>query len=493
MAKTKTWWGKVTGEISKLRNQFQQSLGNFFVTGSASYSLDSTTVDYKLARELYDNTRDDYKLGGGFAAPIINVKAGFMGVPSFSSVDEEAQETLNSFIEANRSKIYGTLVNSMRDGDAYVWITNAPMESGLYPEYNNRIMYNIIPPERVETLLDPVTGEVVVYKITTPMQWVDEDGEKKCTITHFLRSGQVETQIEGDQPPNVQQGTVDTGLDYIPMVHFKNKGYNMQYGQSELEPIEPFLKAYHDVMLHAMQGSKMHSTPKLTFRLSDVESFLQVNMPDAYEQIKQGQSPSISLDGREIIFLQDDDESEFLEVTSAIGDATTLLKFIFYNIVDASETPEFVFGVHTPSSQASVTEQMPVLIRAIEAKRDHFSDSFDRLARIVLDLTANTENMLFGTYETELVWDNIDPRTDNQVAEELNTTITALSTAVSSGLMSDKSAVDFLAKMVDTMLPYDEGEAERIKKYELNKYRMPDSEDLEKELETIKNKLGDVS
>lgn len=231
----------------------------------------------------------------------------------------------------------------------------------------------------------------------------------------------------------------------------------------------------------------MHSTPKLTFRLSDVESFLQVNMPDAYEQIKQGQSPSISLDGREIIFLQDDDESEFLEVTSAIGDATTLLKFIFYNVVDASETPEFVFGVHTPSSQASVTEQMPVLIRAIEAKRDHFSDSFDRLARIVLDLTANTENTLYGTYETELVWDNIDPRTDNEVAEELLTTTKALSIAVKQGLMSDKSAVDFLAKTVDTMLPYDEGEAERIQIAELNRYRSPDTSDLESLLKRLKD------
>lgn len=492
----KTWWGKITGEISKLRNQFQQSLGNFFVAGASggtTYVLDSSKVDYKLARELYDNTRDAYKLGGGFAAPIVNTKASFMGVPDFSSTDEEAQEVLNTFVEVNRSNIYSTLLNAMRDGDAYVWITNTTSDNELFPEQSNRIMYNIIPPERVETLLDPVTGEVITYKITTPMKWADSDGEKECTITQFLTAGQVETQIEGDQPPNVQQGTVDTGLDYIPMVHFKNKGYNMQYGQSELEPIEPFLKAYHDVMLHAIQGSKMHSTPKLKFKLDSVEDFLQINMPDAYEQIKQGEVPSLSLDGRELIILQGEDDSEYLEVASAIGDATTLLKFIFYNIVDASETPEFVFGVHTPSSQASVTEQMPVLIRAVEAKRDHFAGAFDRLARIVLDLTAKTENQLFETYETELVWDNIDPRTDNEVAEELNMTITALSTAVSSGLMSDKSAVDFLARLVDTMLPYDEGEAERIKKYEMNKYRMPDSEDLEKELETIKNKLGDVS
>lgn len=485
----------IAGEVSNMRVP-NVGLGSFYTGTAPTYRLDSSKVSTRLARALYDNTDERYKLGAGFAAPVVNAKVGFMGMPTFISDDEGAMEALREFVEENKGRIHDTLVGSLRDGDAYVWLTTQDIgDSELYPEQNVKINYNIVPPERVETLIDPTTGEVQVYKITTPMEWVDkEDEAKQCTVTQFVTRGQIDTVIEGDKPPHIDEGIEKLPYNFIPIVHFKNRGYNMQYGQSELEPIEPFMKAYHDVMLHAMQGSKMHSTPKLKIKTEDVKGFLANNLSDEQlDALSRGEQVEISLENKELIILTQDDEAGFIEATSAIGDARDILKYLFFNIVDASETPEFVFGVHTPSSQASVKEQMPVLIRGVEAKRDHFSDSFDLLARIVLRFVSINENVAFSTYATKITWDDIDPRSANEKAEELQSIVTALATAKQNGLISDQSAVDYLSTKINTMQTYEgdggKGEGELIKETLMRSYRMPDVSDLKEELKEIEKEL----
>lgn len=81
------WWGRITGEISKLRTAVT---GWSIRTGrlGGGYKLNSSRVDYTLARQLYDNTADNYKLGGAFAKPVVNTTVAFMGVPRFRSEDE---------------------------------------------------------------------------------------------------------------------------------------------------------------------------------------------------------------------------------------------------------------------------------------------------------------------------------------------------------------------------------------------------------------------
>ena len=108
----------------------------------------------------------------------------------------------------------------------------------------------------------------------------------------------------------------------------------MKYGQSDIEPIEPYVKAYHDVMLHALKGSKMHSTPKLKLTLKDVPRFLKNNfgVEDPVEFAKEG--GTINLDGHEILFFTEGENAEFIEVKSATGDAKGLLKLLFYWVIN---------------------------------------------------------------------------------------------------------------------------------------------------------------
>ncbi|MBO8169335.1 MAG: phage portal protein [Thermoanaerobacteraceae bacterium] len=498
------WLKRAVGEISKLRDNIFNSLGWRIIGGTygAPYRLNSSRVDYAKARALYDNTDDDYKLGAGFAKPVINTTVGFMGVPRFLSEDEDAQTVLDDFFSANVSKMQLTHRNALRDGDCFVWITREETEdAALYPEAKVRLVYNIIPPEQVKKInRDPLTGKPREYVLVSEHVWEDEDGAKKrAVITQRISRERRVIQIQGDNPPGIQPGEEKNSWGFIPIVHFKNEGDETdEFGKSDLEPIEPFLKAYHDVMLHAIQGSKMHSTPRLKLKLKDVAEFLKNNFGITDPQKFATDGGTINLDGHELLIFTDDEDAEFIEVRSAIGDAATLLKFLFYCIVDTSETPEFAFGVHTPSSLSSVKEQMPILVRRIARKREHFTEAWQLLARIVLAMTAQAEGKRFSTHATTLEWDEIDPRDEKDVAETLERVVNALVRAQQNALISQEAAVQFLAQYIETMNDYisDDpeipGERERIMKTRLMMMRLEDAQFLEKQKQEIDKELGQV-
>src|SRR5690606_16438405 len=98
------------------------------------------------------------------------------------------------------------------------------------------------------------------------------------------------------------------------------------------------------------------------------------------------------------------------------------------------------------------------------------------------------------TFATELQWVNIDPRTSKEISEELLNVVNALVTALGNNIISEKSAINYLAKLIDTMNEYEaeEGESEkdRIQQTRINRIRMPDSDNLQGQLDAI-NKLLD--
>jgi len=493
------WLYKAIGEISKLR---QSTVGLFgqLLWGRASipYVLNSSKVDYKLTRQLYHNTNDSYKLGAGFAKPIINTLAGFMGVPTFTIMDEDAQEVINDHVNRWVSRMQRTHQLDLRDGDCYVMLANLETDDILYPEAATRIEYIIIPPEQVYDIeLDPATHKPVTYILKSKHRWGEN---KEYTYIQRITKDIIEITVEGDAPEGVVTETAVNKWGFIPIIHFKNEPEETEkYGSSELEPIEPYLKAYHDVMLSAIQGSKMHSTPRLKIKLKDVGRFLQNNFPEAYQAVQKGQPASIELKGKELLIFQDDEDAEFIEARSSIGDSQALLQLIFYCIVDVSEVPEFAFGVHTPSSHASVKEQMPLLIRRVARKREQVTENWQLLARMLLAMYSKASGKRFLTHETTVTWDAVVERDEKDYAETLKYVVDALDTALQGGFISQDAAVDLLKQYVDTMYDYitDDselpGERERIMKTRLLQMRMEDSQFLESQKAAIDKELGQVS
>lgn len=481
----------IVGEISKLR---APSFGQYgwVISSRDVYSLDTSRVDYTLARELYHNTNDEYKLGAGFAKPIINTLAGFMGAPRFRCVDEEAKKVLDDYSMEWTSKMLRVHQLTLRDGDCFVYLYADKVNNILYPEREGTaIDFVIIPPEQVaDIVLDPVTHKPIGYVIQSQISW--DEGRRRYTYTQYITPEIIEVSAQGDVPEGVKVGQQPNPWGFIPIIHFKNEPEETQlFGTSELEAVEPYLKAYHDVMLHAMQGSKLHSTPRMKLQLRDVAGFLKNNFPDAWEDIQQGRPARLDLTGHELLIFTDEEDASFIEVRSAIGDAATLLKLLFYCIVDVSEVPEFVFGVHTPSSHASVSEQAPLLIRRVARKREMVTENWIMFARMVLAMYSRLTGKRFADYTVTITWDEVIERDERQYAETINTLTNALNVAVMGGFMSIDAAVDLLSQYVDTMSEYVSdnpeipGEREKIIKSWILRQRLEQNAGFNRQLEEM--------
>lgn len=459
------WLKRAVGEMSKLRifSTWSLNIKSFFIK---AWKLDSSEVDAALARALYDNTDDRYKLGAGFCRRVINAKSGFMGIPAFISEDPEAQKELDEFFGGNTSAMGQVHKKALIEGDCIVRITREETENALYPETKAHLVFNIIPKEQLDGIIrDPITRQPIQYAFSYTNEWYDDNGNLKRTyIKEIISATKRIIQQEGDLIPGLP-AEEDNNWGFIPIIHFKNEAdETREYGQSDLEPIEPFLKAYHDLLFNALQASHMHSTPRLKFKLKDVAAFLQNNFGIANPREFAEKGGTITLDGKEFFIFGDGEDAGFIEVQSPSSGINDLLKFLFYCIVDASETPEFMFGVHTPSALSSVKEQMPAFIRTITRKRQNFTDAWQRLARIVLAMKAQASGKQFTTYATSLEWDEVDPRDEKEFAETLNYLAQGLKMAIDGGFLSVQAAAEFLKTYIPTMLEFDSEESDETEK-----------------------------
>ena len=471
-----SWWQRLIGEISVLRTAGLQAFGFF-----TPYTLDSSRVDYNLTRELYRNTNDRYKLGAGFAKPIINTTAGFMGEPHFTHADPEADQELERAFQRWTGKVLRINRNTLRDGDVFARI--ALMPSRFKPD-EQQFELLLIPPEWVTPIVDPLTGGWQHVVIRHPVVVFDANGRKQqdYTIVETLTPTQRIIEADGRAPAEVraQNRTEANPWGFIPIVHFRNEAEeNQLFGLSDLEPVEPFMKAYHDVMLFAVQGSKLFSRPKAKFKLKDVQKFLSDNF--SQEEIKAGR---LKFAEKEIFLLQEQDDAAFITADSGLQGITTLLEFIFMCIVDVSETPEFAFGTAVASSKASVSEQMVPLARKIRRKRGQFEEYYSELASMYLAMWSKVDNRSLDTFQVDVGWDEISPRNDKEVAETVKTLVEGLTQAVEGNLMSIDAAAEFLREFVPSMLPWvdpdaDDDERRRVAKTFQMLARLRDGEGLD--------------
>lgn len=471
------------GEISVLRNYRPSGWGFKY---STPYRLDSSKVDYSLARELYRNINDKYKLGAGFAKPIINTTAGFMGAPSFTHQNKvaEADKALEEHMDRWTGKILRTNRNMLRDGDVYARIIQQPSRFNLKEESFD---LTLVPPEWVTPIPDPITGSLMEVAISYPIRKLDKDGREEFTYTLIERitAKTREFEFDGKAPQEAKDRyQKDAGANpwgFIPIVHFRNEAEEHQvYGCSELESVEPFMKAYHDTMLHAVQGSRMFSRPKASFALKSVDKFLRDNF--SADEIR---SKKLKFADKEIYLMQEGDKAGFITAESGSAGITTLLEFIFYCIVDVSETPEFAFGTAVASSKASVSEQMTPLAKKIQRKRGMAEEPYGELASMFLAMWSQVENVKLETYQVDTEWEELSPKDDKEVADTIKTLVDGLVTAVEGNLLSVPAAADFLREFVPTALPFedeeeDDDEQRRIVKYAAWQERLRDGEGWER-------------
>lgn len=400
MTRFREWISEfVNWSTSGLRSIYRINSTGFF---SDAPVFDKTRVDYDLARQLYRNDGGDTHLGAGFCKPIIDRTVEFIGIPQVSSDDETLDNRINDAIDRHwKPQIIEMLRNSMRDSLTYVRVWQPLADDPLTTD-DERVAGSLMiyDPERVTVIYDPRNpNRIIQATIVTDVEFADEiqpgadppRGSKPQTKTHKIwevitpESYRFYDQTDGKWLTSWQRNNT---ARIVPIMQVWNEyDSSLSGGQSDLESVYPFVKAFHNVLQQSLQAHSYHSTPKLRFKVSDVIGFLKSNFPDTIDPETMEPIPGASIPwkNREVLFIGEDEDIDFIEVKSVLGDSKTLLEFLIDCISIASETPEWAFmRVESGATQGNMNAQTVPFEKKIERKRSQYQTVIQQLVKMAL-------------------------------------------------------------------------------------------------------------
>jgi hypothetical protein len=428
---------------------------------TSPYRLDSSRVDVNLARKLYYNTDPRYKLGAGFARPAIDVPVGFMGVPRLMAEDKvgEGQEWLDRFTKDQAGNIIKAHKMALRDGEVLLRLRpkyRASAYQKLFGADDKDLEVALVPSEAFETIGDPEDNDALRgIKVKHVLIQYDSGGNpQEVVLFETVTADTIVLKYENDEFPRRE---FPNPMGFVPAVVLENEPERHQlHASSDLEPVEPYLKFYNDVMLHAGSASALHSTAKLVLRARDVERFVKNNFTDTEIDEKR-----LRFKNKDVLFFESGDPSintagssiyaegaEIIQASAPLGDTNTLLEFIFLNIVDVTEVPEWAFGGAIASSKASVGEQSAPLVHKVGRKRTMVEGAWALIGRMMLQTVTNTSERV--TVE----WDQLamrDLKTEGEAFRNFSDSLIALNEV---GIVSKITTTEILGKLNRDIIPY---------------------------------------
>lgn len=440
-----------------------------------SPSFQAKSVNYAVSRALYRNDGKETALGAGFARPIVDLQTEFIGLPQAASGDSDLDEFLNDAIQNFWApKILDIWRDSARDSLCIVRVRRPSSENPLVTQDERNVCYfEIVPPERCQIFYSR-SDQTMIEKATIihEIESLDDEGQRAQQRSGVLRGSKMwptrrEVIVEEISPDFYRYFNETTGewedeweeentWGFVPLLEVWNEyDETIQGGYSDLESAYPFIIAFHDVFAQTLQAHKAHSIPKAKFMLHDVEPFLMNNFPDSFESDSQGNpvpgtfNGEVSWKGTEIFFLKADENIEYLEARSVLGDSKTLMEFIFDCICVASETPAEAFMMPGRDRQAGQGNFMP-FTRKVWRKRTLFQTYVQSLIKMVLVINRMAPEIV------PLAWAEFNPKDILDRAQALQMDVSALEIAVERQWLSDASAARHLAKLIPEMGPVDE-------------------------------------
>jgi hypothetical protein len=394
---------------------FSGSLRSVWRTLASSFMpdrpvYDKTVVDFNFARQLYRNDGADTNLGAGFCRPIIDLSVEYIDLPRVTSDNDERDTHLNECIHDFWStNLLQCWRDAIRDSKTVFRFRQPDIANKLVTD-RDRLhgKIELIPPEACQFYYNPSDPDMVDKLVIT--HWIDmpqDDFEQNlldpAQSANAQRSPQTTEHqvIEVITPERIRffdltdnKELVSWGgsntFGFVPAAEVYNEyDVTLGGGQSDLEPIVPFIRAFHDVMLQTLQAHKYHSTPKLKFRLKDVVTFLKNNFPEVLDDTGRIVSgAAVKWSGREVLFIQPEEEIEFIEARSVLGDSKTLLEFLIECICIAAEVPKWAL-MKVETSNDKNAEARP-FEKKIERKRKNFNPFVQMMCKMALAATGQS-------------------------------------------------------------------------------------------------------
>lgn len=438
-------WNVMTGSI---RSGWRVIAGTFW---PGSPAFDKSTVNYDLCRQLYRNDGADSHLGGGFCRGIIDSAVNYMGIPNVSVDSDTLTDELNNAINVHwKEDLVQMFRNAMRDSKTIVRMWQPFADNPLTTEEERMsTKLTIIEPERINIFYDPRDPDKIIQAtIVYQIPWASDDmpptpepatGNAPKVDEHEV--WEVITPERGrfyDRTDNkwLTDWEYDNPYNFVPVVEVYNEyDSSLSGGQSDLEAVYPFIKAFHEVFLQALRAHRYHSIPKVTFAIEDIYPFLQNNFPetlDADGKIVPGSS--ISWSGKEVIFTGVNEKVGFVEARSVLGDSNTLLEFLISVICLVAETPQVILGRSRGESVGAVEAEAAPFDKKIARKRVMFEPYIQMLCKMYLAINGNSPE------RAEVHWGEIQSAEMAAQAQILQQITMALEVLLQRQLISDNTA-----------------------------------------------------
>lgn len=441
---------------------------------------DDTTVDYNFARQLYRNDGSDTNLGAGFCRPIIDLSVEYIDLPRVTSDSDERDTFLNECIhDFWAMSLQEMLRNSIRDSKVVVRFRQPDLANKLVTD-RDRLHGKIecLAPEACQFYYNPSDPDMVDKVVIT--HWIevpDPEFEQNLLDPAQSANAQRAPQMREHQVIEVVTPGRIRFFDLTENVELVSWGGPNRYGfvnlaevyneydvtlgggQSDLEPLVPFIRAFHDVLLQTLQAHKYHSTPKLKFKIKDVSTFLKNNFPDVLDENgKIVPGASIKWSGREVLFVQQEEDIGFIEARSVLGDSKTLLEFLIECICIAAEVPKWaIMKIETANDKNAEARPFE---KKIERKRKNFAPAVQLICKMALAATGQTPETV------RLTWPTI--RIDELVSkgQAIQQIIMGMDVASQHHWVSDETVIAILASLFPEIHSPQVEKADAAKNYE---------------------------
>ena len=433
------------GQFSSLRLPHRSSNGSYYSTRPA---FDKTVVNYNLARALYRNQAPDYTMGAIFCKPIVDEPVFFMGLPIAETNDEIRDNFINTAIQRYwADELQQAFRNTLRDSRTVVRIRQKARGPLVADEERISCYLEIVDPERVDPFVrDPITGEIIEATITHHVDIVDSttnvDQMSRIQAKPKLKEHEIWEVITLDRFRYFDKTDgvwlldweMENSWGFVPLVEFFNEyDSSLHGGACEFETALPFIKGFHDVTCQSLQAHKYHSIPKVKFKINDVQTFLRNNFPDSFEDDGTF-TGTVSWQGREIIFVESEEDVGFVEAKSVLGDSISLLEFLFDCICVASETPEWAFmRIQQATQGGTINAQTLPFGKKIERKRVNFAKYVQQVVKMLLAISEN--NPILST----ITWAPITPEQFATYGQGVQQLVMALEVAAQRRIISDRT------------------------------------------------------
>lgn len=346
-----------------------------------SRTVDATQNDYAFWDRLQRGLEATYKLGGLFAKPTVQHLVSWSLGRRFTvkTDDEQTNEALARFVRDNLLEIMETVKTSKSLGDGYLVVN----PDGTLTQ---------VPPNQIEIETDPLDYRVVTsYTITNKLD--------KATVTDEYRlDGRAVTvrwhagDSRGDGIMTEEVMTFPNVIGRLPVIHFPNeRGVNELYGHSLFEPLLPLYAEYDDVLTNSLAGVKAMSNPIPTLEeVANPQAEIDaIKAQDGeYEDIKGVDRTQREVDMDDMSMIATSGKFNFKSPGSFTGDAWRMLKGLFYLMLQHVNIPEWLWGGHIESSNASVDAQLPAFTGYIDWVRMDLEKRLRELAEVWLATVA---------------------------------------------------------------------------------------------------------